>query len=62
MKLLLNSLYCLFTAMTLAACTARDEALVKDLENMPGVTCEEGSTDQVHCGPDSLKATRTPQP
>ncbi|MVW70841.1 MULTISPECIES: hypothetical protein [unclassified Bordetella] len=42
-----------------AGCTARDEQLAKDLENMPGVTCT-FDNGQRHCGPDSLKDTASP--
>jgi hypothetical protein len=61
MKILLTLLTGTLALMALGGCTARDEQLVKDLENMPGVTCTNAGTDgQMHCGPDSLKATQTP--
>lgn len=51
----------LLALIVLGGCTARDEQLVKELENMPGITCTDaGIGDPVHCGPDSLSATETP--
>lgn len=58
---LFSSLLC-YTIATLAltACTTGEEKVIKDLENMPGVTCVIGADGQSHCGPDSLKDTQNP--
>lgn len=47
----------LFTAaFFLFACTAQEKALVHELEDMPGVTCEVGADDQLEdCHPDTLE-------
>lgn len=48
-------------AAMLAACTTQEKQLVKELEDLPGVTCDiaaDGS--QTNCHPDSLKATEGP--
>lgn len=55
---LISILCCVPAVLALGACTTQEKALVKDLENMPGVTCV-SNDGQTHCGPDSLKATQT---
>lgn len=40
-----------------AACTTQEKKDIKELENMPGITCVTNAQGQTHCGPDSLSAT-----
>lgn len=47
--------------LLLAACTAHEKQVVKELEDMPGITCTTNAKDQTHCGPDSLSVTADPQ-
>ncbi|CAM4383850.1 hypothetical protein [Kerstersia similis] len=45
----------------LAGCTTQEKQLVKELENLPGVTCDiADSGAETDCHPDSLKATQGP--
>lgn len=45
------------TAM-IAACTTQEKKEVKELENMPGITCVDDGQGFAHCGPDKLSATQ----
>ena len=47
--------------LLLAACTAHEKQVIKELEDMPGITCTTNAKDQTHCGPDGLSATADPQ-
>ena len=49
----------LFLALT--ACTAHEKQVIKELEDMPGITCTTNAQDQTKCGPDSLADTASPQ-
>lgn len=49
--LLLPGVLCL---LTLAACTTQEKQIVKDLEDMPGLTCDIGNDGQTHCHPDKV--------
>ena len=49
------------TRLLLAACTAHEKQVIKELEDMPGITCTTNAKDQTHCGPDSLSVTADPQ-
>lgn len=42
----------------LGACTTQEKKDLKELENMPGITCVTDAAGQTHCGPDSLSATK----
>lgn len=47
----------LCAAALVAACTTQEKQDIKELENMPGITCVTNVQGQTHCGPDSLSAT-----
>ena len=47
--------------LLLAACTAHAKQVIKELEDMPGITCTTNAKDQTHCGPDGLSVTADPQ-
>lgn len=47
----------LLTTGLITACTTQEKKDIKELENMPGVTCVTNVQGQTHCGPDSLSAT-----
>lgn len=47
--------------LVLAACTAHEKQVVKELEDLPGITCTTSAQDKTTCGPDSLADTANPQ-
>ena len=59
--LLRSALVLTYPIALLAACTAHEKQVIKELEDMPGITCTTNAKDQTHCGPDSLSATQNPQ-
>ena len=48
-------------AFVLAGCTAHEKQVIKELEDMPGITCTTNAQDQTKCGPDSLSVTANPR-
>lgn len=48
-------------SLLLLACTAHEKQVIKELEDLPGITCTTSAQDQTTCGPDSLSATSNPQ-
>ena len=48
-------------ALALTACTAHEKQVIKELEDLPGITCTTNAQDKTKCGPDSLADTANPQ-
>lgn len=48
-------------ALLQVACTAHEKQVIKELKDMPGITCTTSAQDQTTCGPDSLSVTANPQ-
>lgn len=48
-------------SMLLMACTAHEKQVIKELEDLPGITCTTSAQDKTTCGPDSLADTANPQ-
>lgn len=48
-------------SMLLMACTAHEKQVIKELEDLPGITCTTSAQGQTTCGPDSLADTANPQ-
>lgn len=46
----------LVCGVTLAGCTTQEKKIIKELEDMPGVTCDVNATNGLDdCGPDNLQ-------
>lgn len=54
----INLIALLGISCIVAACTTQEKKDIKELENMPGITCVTDAAGQTHCGPDSLNATK----
>lgn len=55
------ALFALPLSLFLVACTAHEKHVIKELEDLPGITCVTSTQDQTTCGPDSLSVTANPQ-
>lgn len=50
----------LVCGVVLAGCTAQEKKIIKELEDMPGVTCDVNATDGLDdCRPDSVPLSNT---
>ncbi|MCX5591650.1 hypothetical protein [Alcaligenes endophyticus] len=55
-----SSLYVTACLVVLGACTAQEKHVVKELEDLPGITCDFGDNNEVNatnCHPDQLGPT-----
>lgn len=48
-------------AIAAAGCTAQEKKVVKELEDLPGITCTTNDADKTDCHADSLSATDNEQ-
>lgn len=50
----------LVCGVVLVGCTAQEKKIIKELEDMPGVTCDVNATDGLDdCRPDSVPLSNT---
>lgn len=54
---MLKSIWIILAVVAFAGCTTQEKRVLKELENMPGVTCDVSASNGLeNCGPDTIPA------
>lgn len=55
--IMLKSIWIILAVVAFAGCTTQEKRVLKELENMPGVTCDVSASNGLeNCGPDTIPA------